>query len=57
VLILPLAGIIVLSYMAARWSAPRKAVQVLAENATIFLYIMPPLSLLAVMVILLRALP
>jgi hypothetical protein len=43
--------------MAARWSAPRKAVQVLAENATIFLYIMPPLSLIAVMVILLRALP
>jgi hypothetical protein len=56
-LILPLPGIIALSYLAGRWSAPRRALQVFAENATIFLYIMPPLSLIAVMVILLRALP
>jgi hypothetical protein len=55
VLILPLGGILALSYLAGRWSALRKAAQVLAENATIFLYILPPLSAIAVVVILLRA--
>lgn len=54
-LMLPLAGIAALAYLAGRWLVLRKAAQVLAENATIFLYILPPLSVLSVLVILLRA--
>ena len=56
-LFLPLVGVIAVTYLAGRWARPRKAVQVLAENATIFLYLMPPLSVIAVLVILLRAVP
>jgi hypothetical protein len=55
-LALPLAAIVLIVYAAGRVTWLRRASEALGERATIFLFLMPPLSIVAILVLVIRAL-
>lgn len=55
-LVLPLAGILVLVYAAGHFPWLRRAVESLADRATVFLYLLMPLSAVSVLVLAARLL-